>query len=177
MGRPRVIYQEWIVELGRDPAMSWQEAAGIDRKGNRAKIEAVNRALEHLSVDELEFIRSFYFRGQGYHEISLRTGKKVFRLESLHNRAIRKLKHHLGEMLGLVDSTTCASNDINCPICNHEARDEIDRLIMSKKHTETWRTIMKILRVNYGLKIVAPQILISHRKYHIQQKGMNHGTD
>ena len=63
----RVIYQNWIVELGLDPLKiknffdiiesSSEKSAEIDHQ--------VRAAMESLSEAEMEFVIRFYFMGQG----------------------------------------------------------------------------------------------------------------
>lgn len=56
------------------------------------KIErAVRESLDKLDDDEKEVIIYYYFMGQSYAEISEKWNREVFKLASLHNRALKKL--------------------------------------------------------------------------------------
>ncbi|MCP4569978.1 MAG: sigma-70 family RNA polymerase sigma factor [FCB group bacterium] len=165
MGRERIIYQNWIVELDYDPALGrpWEDvASGYSEK----VISAVNQVLDNLDPAEALFIRRFYFQGMSYRKISRLTGRAIHRLETLHNGAIRKLKIRLPAILDLPEPVALSTNS-DCPLCNHPESEEINRLICSKGSEETWRRIIKVLKETYGLVICSPQRLIGHQKYHI----------
>ncbi len=165
MGQNRILYQEWIVKLGRDPARSWQEAADTGEGYNDEIVMAVTRALETLSEEEAAMIRRFYFQGLSYQEISRITGREIYRLGALHRRALRKLTARLRPLV----QETCNRDDFRktgCPLCDHPAREEIDRLIYSKRREETWKRMIKTLRKEYALPIRSPQLIIGHLKYH-----------
>lgn len=165
MAPSRLIYQDWIVNLGFDPAGSWQQAA-VKSKQNPTLVKAVSEALLLLKNDEADFIRSFYYQGMTYPQISRQTGRAIYRLEALHRRALIKLRHTLSSSLGVCGSANLSMKD-SCPLCSHTQRIEIDALITSKKPQETWHRTIKTLKEKYGLFIKTPQRLIGHRKYHI----------
>jgi hypothetical protein len=167
MGKERIVYQDWIVALGRDPSLTWQEAVSSGGSYNTAIITAVGKALSSLSEEEAAFIRLFYFQGLGYREISEKTNRQIYRLEALHESAVRKLKIRLHRFLGNSFDISSPVKYADCPLCNHPERGEIDRLIRTKTAAETWKRIIKTLRDEYGLSIVTPQRLIGHRKYHM----------
>jgi len=167
MGKERIIYQEWIVALGRDPSVPWQEAASSGGSYDTAIITAVGKALSSLSEEEAAFIRLFYFQGLGYREISEKTNREIYRLEALHESAVRKLKTRLRRFLENRFDISSPVKYPDCPLCNHPEREEIDRLIRTKTAAETWKRIIKTLRDKYGLSIVMPQRLIGHKKYHM----------
>lgn len=165
MGQNRIVYQEWIVNLGRDPARSWPEAADTGGGYNDEIVMAVTRALETLSEEEAAMIRRFHFQGLSYQEISRITGREIYRLDALHRRAMRKLTVGLRPLV----EESCRRDHFpktGCPLCSHPAREEIDRLIHSKRREETWKRMIRILRKKYALPIRSPQLLIGHLKYH-----------
>jgi len=164
MSRGRIVYQDWIVGLGRDPSLTWQEAAQSGKTYNREAIIAVNQALNGLTEEEAAFIRLFYYQGKGYTEISQISGRATYRLETLHRSALKKLRLRLATF---VAGQTTPQSDLNCPLCNHPARDEIGKLLLSKTESETWRRIIRVLRDEFGIVIKTPQRLKSHRKYHM----------
>lgn len=165
MGQNRIVYQEWIVKLGCDPARPWHETVDSGQEYNNEIMMAVTGALETLPEDEATMIRHFYFQGLSYREISRITGREIYRLDALHRRALRKLTALLRPLV----EKTYGRNDCpgtDCALCNHPARQEIDRLIHSKRREETWKRTIKTLQQDYALPIRSPQQIISHLKFH-----------
>jgi len=163
----RVIYQNWIVELGLDP-LKIKNFFDIIETGSEKSEEIdrqVRHAIESLSEDEMEFVIRFYFMGQGYNEISDKSGRVNHKLEALHKRAIRKLKNRLQPFV-----KKCFGIKIKkgraCLICDSPQRLKIDRIILKKKPEETWSPVIKQIQEKFGLKIKSPQTLIGHQKYH-----------
>ncbi len=166
MGTRRVVYQEWIVALGRDPARTWEEVAPGDTGDRLLLIEAVDRVLATLPEAEEDFIRRFHFMGQTYPEISRATGRTIHKLERLHRRILRKLAFRLRRYAGNT-ALPATLRETDCPLCKHPRRVEINALIESKKKEETWRRIIHRLRHQYGLVKISPQRLIGHVTYHM----------
>ncbi|MCK5126362.1 MAG: hypothetical protein KAR42_08910 [candidate division Zixibacteria bacterium] len=164
MRKNRLIYQNWIVELGYDPVLGRQDSSQANY--NPELISAVSTAMFSLNESESDFIRSFYLQGLTYRQISSITGKDIYRLEAIHHRAVLKLRTRLADYLrkrNLVE----LSHDKKCPICAHEKAKDINILITRKDKRETWRKIIKTLADEYSIKITTPQMLIGHAKYHI----------
>lgn len=163
MSSNRIVYRDWIVELGRDPALP---PATEDQKHRQLLVEnAVEQALKRLSEDEREFIQRFHYMGQTYREISESTGRALHRLEALHRRAVRRLRKELAPLVKELYGVDGAK-PAECVICRSEFRAEIDRLIAARDTARTWRPVIRQIRDRYGLKISTPQILIGHEKYH-----------
>ncbi len=164
MPSSRIVYQDWIVELGRDPALPPSD----EGESERGKIveEAVETALKALSDNEREFIQRFHYMGQTYRQISESTGRTVHRLEALHRRATKRLRKELAPLVLDFYGVTGDSAP-QCIICRSDHRREIDRLIADRKKTATWRPVIREIRKRYGLRITTPQTLIGHEKYHI----------
>lgn len=189
MSSSRVVYQNWIADLGRDPAVpvdpdgpdeltdrieTWieeiehsavrppdpQESRRVERIRG-----AVGEALSRLNENEREVVEQFHLMGRTYREIAELSGRTPHRLEALHERAVKKLRKLLAplvqELYGLGSGPTGG-----CPICASPWRSEIDRLITERDHEETWRPVMRRIRTAFGLKITTPQTLIGHQKYH-----------
>jgi len=161
----RIVYQDWIVELGRDP--SRPQADGGTYEYNQEIIAAVNRAMERLSDHESEFIRLYYMQGMNYRRISQETGKPIHLLEALHQRALRRLKPLLHDLLGGRYNIPAPQENV-CPLCLHPRSEEINRLIRSKTKPETWRRIIISLRDEFGIVLPTLQQLVGHNKYHIK---------
>lgn len=196
MPRNRIVYQNWIVDLGYDPSLRnrteiWHEGdtelisldtpdaelidtetvSHTDNMAIRIQ-QQVSRSLLCLTDEEREFITQFYFMGRTYKTISEKTGRAIYKLEALHKRALRKLKKELLPFVSKhwhITITKNQSNRNSCPICRSSYRNEIDQLIANRDKTKTWRPVLQILREQYGIIIRSPQILIGHEKYHAKQ--------
>ena len=159
----RIVYRDWIVELGRDPARL--PPGEPDEKRRQLVEEAVGRALKSLTEDEREFIQRFYNMGQTYRQIAESTQRAQYRLEALHRRAIKRLRKQLlplvKELYGLKEEERP-----DCILCRSEYRREIDRIISKRDRNATWRPVIRKIRERFGLKVSTPQILIGHEKYH-----------
>jgi hypothetical protein len=179
MSSNRVIYQNWIADLGRDPDLKFdpdsrdhQQAmsgstgreAAPDERLEKIRT-AVAAALDKLSENEREFIERYYFMGRSYREISELSGRAIHRLEALHQRAIKKLLKALSGLVNELYGLTPARAP-NCPICASPERLEIDRLIASRDLTATWRPVMQLIAGRFGVTIRSPQTVIGHEKYH-----------
>ena len=158
----KVIYQNWMVDIARNGGFSDNT---INSETAEKIILEVRRALKKLMPAEREFIERFYFGGESYPEIAEKMGRRPSRIEGLHNRAVNRLKK---ELVGFVRRQFGIKIKLTdkCPICNSPHRDEIDLLINDKKHAETWKQVIRILKSKYNIIIKTPQILIGHQKYH-----------
>ena len=169
MASSRIVYQNWIAELGRDPDTRPElEMSKTDpEEGQRLEQlqEQVKKALAELDESEREFVERFYFMGQGYFEIAHLSGRKTHKLEALHKRAVRKLKRKLyplvAELYGLPPEV-----ESECPLCNSEFQPAIDKIIENRDRRSTWRPVIAALKKQFDLTIVTPQTLIGHEKYH-----------
>lgn len=178
MASNRLTYQDWIVEISRDPGQptpsGWSyettdpfatgEPDEVSRRLDYIR-DQVQRAMNGLSESEQRFLVDFYFMGESYESMSSRQGRAVYKLEALHGRALRKLRRSLA---GLVWSEYGISSDRHrrCPICSSKHRAEIERLIGARVEEQPWGPVMKRLREEFGLNIKSPQVIIGHLKYH-----------
>lgn len=126
---------------------------------------AVQAAAAQLSENEREFLARFYNMGESYRLLSEKSGRTIHSLESLHNRAKRKLRKLLAKFVR-EEFGVIASPAVSCPICRSTDRPEIDRLLAEHEPANTWRNELKLLRTKYGLTAVTPQTIIGHQKYH-----------
>ena len=127
--------------------------------------EVVRKALEKLTDNEREFITLFYYQGKTYREISRQSGISIYRLESLHRRALKRLKRELRSFVEKRYGITIETES-SCPICKSPYREEIDKLINSRNPRDTWKTVIQEIKERYNLIIKTPQLLIGHEKYH-----------
>lgn len=192
MSGNRIIYQDWIVEIGRDPnsdqdlegwgfqnrhfvslddpsasRLTGEDVPLVSDEKKRSMLvrRKVAEAMEQLNDDEREFIARFYFMGESYRRISRISGRAIHKLEALHSRSMRKLRRSL---VSFVENTYGLRTDREkeCLICSSPFQNEIDKLIANRDRTKTWKPIIRTLRIKYGLRVVSPQLLIGHEKYH-----------
>ena len=172
MSKNRLIFINWIADSGLaldKSAFFPLDEAELERINKRTEMlqRLVSEALGRLSEEEKEFVERFYYIGQGYREISEKSGRTIHKLEAVHKRALRKLKKELTPMVKeLYDLDIKKKDEQTCPLCRSPYREEIDRLICCRDKKSTWRPIIKILREKYGILINTPQILVGHEKYH-----------
>jgi len=168
MSNARILFQNWIVDLGFDPG---HKRIILDTDNiiipNRRIITAVRLALKKMSNNEREFIERYYFKGESYVKIGQALRWIPYRVEALHRRAVKKLRKHLAPFVKREFGIEIDTN-YECPICNSPLKDEINRLFKAKKPEETWKKIIKILKEKYKITIKTPQILIGHQKYHFE---------
>ncbi len=164
MSDNRIIYQNWIVELGRDP--DGPLLVGNTSTESRSIIHAVRSALDRLTEEEEEFIVRFYFMGQTYRELCEETGREEYKLSSLHGRSIRKIRSLLTGFVNREFKLPSPMNQ-NCLLCRSGRVDEINALIASRDKTATWRGVIRELKSRFGIEVKTPQLLIGHEKYHM----------
>ena len=163
----RLIYQEWIVELGFDPYQIANIFNLIDKPPyNQKIIGAVRKAMTKLTPLESEFIERFYFCGETVPQIAVKLNTEKKRIKCLHRLSARKLRKYLAAFVKEeFDITVVIGTE--CILCKSPHRAAIDKMIKSKKKEETWKKINRILKEKYQIKITTPQILIGHQKYHM----------
>ncbi len=182
MSKQRIIFQDWIVQIGFDPGRPLNDPddavrTETERDANlRAEISReVTRAIKQLTENEKEFIRQYYYMGRTYQQLSDATGRKIYRLEALHDRAVRKLKKLLTPYVqrrfgAIVKNSDRADADEkpgrDCAICKSEHRHEIDQIISGRDRTDTWKPIIQRLKAEFNITVRSPQQLIGHEKYH-----------
>ena len=167
MPNNRIVYQNWIAELGFDPAQikKFFDTITDDSSPDDEIDLEVRRAIESLEEEEMEFVIRFYFMGQAYNEISEKSGRAVHKLEALHKRAIRKLKNRLKSIVKMRYGLKSKKGK-DCPLCQSAYRAAINEIITNRNESSTWRPVLKEINEQFGLKIKSPQVLIGHKKYH-----------
>lgn len=168
MGKAKIIYQNWIAEIGADPHKI-REVMSSDSPGlpDDEIVRAVQKALKKLPPFQRELIERYYFDGCSCEELSRDYDFRIREIRAYLRQAIKSLKKSLNPFVkGRFGLQTDRIAD--CPICTSPFREEIEKLIIGRNPRETWKNVMKILRQDYGLDIKAPQTLISHKKYHIK---------
>lgn len=183
MAESRIVYQDWIVELGRDPktehldfpqAFSLEDILknGFDLAQNEIdehRLEElkneVKKAIDSLSEEEKEFIIRYHYMGKTLKEISEMTNREICKLVCYNKKILRKLKKRLSKFVFKRFGVKPEEND--CLICCSKFRAEIDNLIKNRDKRKTWRPIITILKTRYKIEIKTVQTLLGHEKYHI----------
>ncbi|HKK21775.1 MAG TPA: sigma factor-like helix-turn-helix DNA-binding protein [candidate division Zixibacteria bacterium] len=164
MSDSRIIYQNWIVELGHDPDIPVYMSGKSPNDSGIA--EKVRSAMNSLTDEEQEFIARFYFMGQTYQDLSEATGRAEHKLSSLHKRCIRKIRRLLADYVR--SEFGLSSGGIGtCALCVSEHLKEINKLIRNRDRTATWRGVMRELNERFGIRVRTPQLLIGHERYHM----------
>ncbi len=178
MASNRITYQDWIVEIGRDPSRppapeqpdeipdrtAREEPGQTDPRLDSIRSQ-VQKAMNALTESEQGFLIDFYFLGESYESMAARQGRAVYKLEALHQRALRKLRKSLAGLASREYGIRVEKHP-RCPVCSSPHRAEIDRVIRSRKEHENWGTIMRRVRDRFGVEIRSPQTIIGHLKYH-----------
>jgi hypothetical protein len=168
MSSERITYQNWIVELGHDPdlppVIPGENPLSEDR--TQSVRERVSAAMDRLDEQEREFVILFHYQGKTYRSISASSGRPVHRLETLHHRALKKLKRELAGWVELTYGIPSLKN-ADCSLCNCSERSAIDQLIAERNPRESWKPVLDQLRERFGLTISSPQLVIGHEKYHL----------
>ncbi len=168
MAKGKIIYQNWIVDIGVDPGQSGKLQIQSDLiKPDKQVVAAVRKALEKLEPFEQDFIESYYFQGKTYREIANIQNRRISRIEGLHRRSLAKLKKQLARFVKERFDID-AEIGMDCIICSSDHKVKIDKLIRAKKKQETWKNIIKILKEKYQIQVKTPQVLIGHQKYHLK---------
>jgi ABC-type metal ion transport system substrate-binding protein len=168
MPNARVIFQNWIVDIGYDPG---RKALILDTDNviipNERVTVAVRSALKKMSEVESEFIERYYFQGESYLKIGQALRWMPYRVEALHRRAVQKFRKHLAAFVKREFGVEIEIN-YECPLCKSSSKEKINKMIKDKKPEETWKKIIKTLKEKYKITIKTPQILIGHQKYHLE---------
>ena len=190
MNKKRIIYQNWITDIGHDPSKDFNNESLdnlnfielirlntgslfnkklIEKQKKIEKLKkAVKKAMDKLPVNEREFIVLFYYMGKTYREISEKSNKGIYRLEAIHKRALKKLKK---ELAGFVAQEYGLKTELNnkCIICQSDFCNQINEIISKRDKRKTWKPVLEKIESEFSLKIKSPQILIGHEKYHINK--------
>jgi hypothetical protein len=188
MKRGRLIYHEWIVELGHDPdrpedwgaelpvelelvdrLVGWARVKVERRADARERVlqarEAVVTALAALESEERELIERLYYMGQSYREVSEASGRAVHRLEAIHKRALKRLRKLLSAFVRR-QYRIRLPGESSCPVCQSKHRAAIDRLLHDRDRRRPWTQVIQRLKRDFQIRIKTPRILEGHEKYH-----------
>jgi len=170
--RGRIRYLNWALEKTGISGLE-ESKFDLDEKEITEKIKKdeelerkVHQALGKLDEMERKFILYFYFDCFSYEKIGLLLRKRKDKLQRIHQNALDKLGLILKDFVEKRFNFRVTGKN-KCLICQSPHREELDRIIKSKRKEETWKRILRILQDKYDLKIRTPQILIGHLRKHI----------
>lgn len=205
MAKRRMISIDWIEALGRWPQSETEQIGENPTEENDPQLislddvpenvlgvlnvpvsltprgirieNAVREALKKLGEEERELVQRYLMAGQSMTEMAELTGRRVHRLTTQYQRALRKLRKYLAPLVAREfgdavadergrDEEVYAAESLSCPICLSAYRMEIDSIIAARRPDSTWRPVIRKLRESYGIVITTPQILIGHQRYH-----------
>ena len=169
MSSVRVVYYNWIFDIGTGPALKHRYRIPRAPEVSERLIRTVRDAISTLSPREREFVYRYYYNGESNRKIAIEMGMTAGRLDRLHRRILNRLKVVLADFVMKKYNLTVEIG-ADCPICQSAYRDDINRLILAKPPEATWRGVIQTIRDEYGLKITSPQVLIGHQKYHIKKE-------
>jgi RNA polymerase sigma factor (sigma-70 family) len=171
--RGRIRYLNWATELCGcwDPEIEEKVLQGFSSRRERSDAhETINcevrKAVEKLSCEDKQFIRLFYFEFKTYQQIAGKLGRKIHKLERIHQRALDKLRILLA---GFVQErfNLEVPKSSSCIICNSPFRRELEQLIRDKRQDETYSRLIRIFKRKYGITVKTPQVIIGHRRKHM----------
>jgi hypothetical protein len=164
----RISYKNWIGATGQVPDFQHDDCEFEKNSGRAGRIGRwVARALDKLTPLEREVVIRYFLSGQSLSDIAGQLGKDFIKTKNTYRRAVLRLRKNLAPYVRR-EFVLNESETPRCCLCLSPYRAEIDALIRSKRREETWRRIIKILKSDFGLKAIAPQRLIGHRKYHME---------
>ena len=173
----KIVFQDWIVDLGRDPQatpnwldsglFNWPLQGRESHEVDPVEIigMSVRRGIEALSTAEPELVIRVHYMGESMTDISRRTGRSISKISGMHQRVLRKLRKSLSEFVFQRYGIKTAS-DPSCPICSSPFRREIDSLIANRDTSRSWKPVISELHSRWSIRIISPQLLIGHHKYH-----------
>lgn len=171
--RNRIRYLGWAAELFGYPDEETEKRGAGEPSDEDKKLivdeqtnQKVREAVEKLSPLERRLIELFHFECRSYQEISRVLNKKNHKLEKIHLRALSKLKLLLSDYVKTRFKINLPE-ETECIICKSPFRQELDRLIRAKKEKETYKSLMRVFRERYGIKIKTPQVIIGHKRGHL----------
>lgn len=171
MTSSRIVYQNWIVDLGRDPEAIYSNRDPNDCIHDEKRVEQIRRAVKaaiaKLDEDERELIFHYHYMGESYRKISDKSGWPVPKLDAMHKRTLMKLRKLLAPFVNeIFDLGPTPTQTPSCRVCNSEFVEELNEIISNRDRKQTWKPVLDLFRTKYNLVINSPQLLVGHEKYH-----------
>lgn len=156
--------RNWIYLTPGNPLWQGGEPTRAEFQQQDEIAAMVRDAISQLGDTERLVIEKHYFEGKSYSQIAEECGRSAARIIHLHGRALRSLQKLLAKFAR--DRYGIETVGKTCIICRSPFRHRIDALIARKKPSDTYRDIIRKLKLEYGIAVTSPQTIIGHRKYH-----------
>lgn len=157
-------YQDWIYLT--DCRALWQEApkSPEEQQQRDQLVKAVRDAVAQLTQEERAVIELYHFDGISSAAIARRMGKSSKSVLNVKRRALRRLRGLLAEFAE--ERFGIDRKRSGCCICRSRESERIEELIAAKKPEEPYSVLIRAIKVRFGVRIVSPQTIIGHTKYH-----------
>jgi len=125
----------------------------------------IRNTIDRLSPEQKNIIIMYYFEDATFEQIINETGLNMKQIRKHLAAAKTTLKFALQK--AVENRWPAAAKELTfCPICLHRYRREIEKLIVEKPDSQSWRTFNNELLKKFGIKINPPILLKYHIKYH-----------
>lgn len=125
-------------------------------------VAAVGSALKKLEPKLSEIIHERVYEGRKISEIAVNLNKSEKDITALLYEAKRQLKILLADF---VKQRWGIETKGNCRICNHDSREKIEKILITKKENDSWRQSTAKIQKAVGERFHPPQILKAHLKH------------
>jgi hypothetical protein len=153
----------WIYVTPAESA--WKPTAQDDRSPQQELIARVRAAVEQLRGNERMVLERHRFDAVPFTVIAAELNWRVIRVQNVERRALRRLRRLLApyvrERFGI------EAPQAKCPICDSACRGQADIMIAARINQESFGVLMSRLRCSYGIRVISPQTIIGHSKYHL----------
>jgi len=120
---------------------------------------AVGKALQELPPKLRNLITDRHFRGLSMADVARENGITIKSARAGLHEAERQLRQRLAEFAGARWKLAKVSV---CRICKHPKKAVIERLLASKKDSESWGVFCRRLERRIGERVHPPRVLITH---------------
>lgn len=157
-------FLDWIYDTNRNAIWQQRPQSPADAKASERTAAEVRNALAQLSALERRVIEMYHFDGRSIRSIAATLRKRPSTITNLHRCALKKLRKLLAEYAH--DRYAIAPERSTCCICLSQHRQAIDDLIKRKRPEEPYGPLIREIRERFDLRIVSPQTILGHMKYH-----------
>ncbi|MCP4583491.1 MAG: hypothetical protein GY839_17925 [candidate division Zixibacteria bacterium] len=151
-----------LINLTADITSDFEES-----DDHRSFLDLIRRQVYSLDNNHSRVVVMYYFENLELERIAVETGLDHRDIRKLLRESLMILKYALAE--AVQKRWPGRFKKLNpCPICNHPARTEIEKIISARKPGESWGTINKKIKRQIDSTFNPPIIMINHTKYHKQ---------
>jgi hypothetical protein len=128
-------------------------------------LDQVRQQVYSLNSNHRTVAVKYYFENLEIEQIAAETGLNEQDIRKLLRESLLILKSALTEIVRRRWPDRFLQLK-TCPICDHPAKIEIERIISMKKPEESWGTINQRMKRMIGCSFNPPILMINHLKYH-----------